>query len=69
MLTKVAFIVMLSFVLSIMLGFLIIPFLKKKKLDQILNRYLEETHKKKSGTPTMGGIIFIISTIVIIFLL
>ncbi len=69
MLTKVAFVVMLSFILSIMLGFLIIPFLKKKKLDQILNRYLEETHKKKSGTPTMGGIIFIISTIVIIFLL
>ncbi len=69
MLTKVAFVVMLSFVLSIMLGFLIIPFLKKKKLDQILNRYLEETHKKKNGTPTMGGIIFIISTIVIIFLL
>lgn len=69
MLTKVAFVVMLSFVLSIMLGFLIIPFLKKKKLDQILNRYLEETHKKKSGTPTMGGIIFIISTIVIISLL
>ena len=69
MLTKVAFVVMLSFILSIMLGFLIIPFLKKKKLDQILNRYLEETHKKKSGTPTMGGIIFIISTIVIISLL
>lgn len=69
MLTKVAIVVMLSFVLSIMLGFLIIPFLKKKKLDQILNRYLEETHKKKSGTPTMGGIIFIISTIVIISLL
>ncbi len=69
MLTKVAFVVMLSFVLSIMLGFLIIPFLKKKKLDQILNRYLEETHKKKNGTPTMGGIIFIISTIVIISLL
>ena len=69
MLTKVAFVVMISFILSIILGFLIIPFLKKKKLDQILNRYLEEAHKKKSGTPTMGGIIFIISTIVIISLL
>ena len=69
MLTKVAFVVMLSFVLSIMLGFLIIPFLKKKKLDQILNRYLEETHKKKSGTPTMGGIIFILPTILIILFL
>ena len=69
MLTKVAFVVMISFILSIILGFLIIPFLKKKKLDQILNRYLEETHKKKSGTPTMGGIIFIVPTIVIILLL
>ena len=36
MLTKVAFVVMISFILSIILGFLIIPFLKKKKLDQIL---------------------------------
>ena len=69
MLTKVTFVVMLSFILSIILGFLIIPFLKKKKLDQILNRYLEETHKKKSGTPTMGGIIFIIPTILIILFL
>ena len=69
MLTKVAFVVMLSFILSIVLGFLIIPFLKKKKLDQILNRYLEETHKKKSGTPTMGGIIFILPTILIILFL
>ena len=69
MLTKVAFVVMLSFILSIILGFLIIPFLKKKKLDQILNRYLEETHKKKSGTPTMGGIIFIVPTILIILFL
>ena len=69
MLTKVAFVVMLSFILSIVLGFLIIPFLKKKKLDQILNRYLEEAHKKKSGTPTMGGIIFIVPTILIILFL
>ena len=69
MLTKVAFVVMLSFILSIVLGFLIIPFLKKKKLDQILNRYLEETHKKKSGTPTIGGIIFILPTILIILFL
>lgn len=69
MLTKVAFVVMISFILSIILGFLIIPFLKKKKLDQILNRYLEEAHKKKVGTPTMGGIIFIIPTILIILIL
>lgn len=69
MLTKVAFVVMFSFVLSIILGFILIPFLRKKKLDQVLNRYLEQTHKKKSGTPTMGGIIFIIPAVLIILFL
>ena len=70
MLTKVAFVVMFSFILSIILGFILIPFLRKKKLDQVLNRYLEQTHKKKSGTPTMGGIIFIIPAVLItLFLL
>ena len=69
MLTKVAFVVMFSFILSIILGFILIPFLRKKKLDQVLNRYLEQTHKKKSGTPTMGGIIFIIPAVLIILFL
>ena len=69
MLTKVAFVVMFSFILSIILGFILIPFLIKKKLDQVLNRYLEQTHKKKSGTPTMGGIIFIIPAVLIILFL
>ena len=69
MLTKVAFVVMFSFVLSIILGFILIPFLRKKKLDQVLNRYLEQTHKKKSGTPIMGGIIFIIPAVLIILFL
>ena len=69
MLTKVAFVVMFSFILSIILGFILIPFLRKKKLDQVLNRYLEQTHKKKSGTPTMGGMIFIIPAVLIILFL
>lgn len=69
MLTKVAFVVMFSFILSIILCFILIPFLRKKKLDQVLNRYLEQTHKKKSGTPTMGGIIFIIPAVLIILFL
>lgn len=48
-----------------------IPLLKKIKIKQKISIFLENTHKKKEGTPTMGGLIFIIPTIVtiIIFLL
>lgn len=68
-LTKSAIVLMSSFILSILLGFIIIPYLKKKA-NQRLNVYLKEAHRKKDGTPTMGGIIFIIPTLIaMIFLL
>ena len=41
----------------------------RKKVDQRLSIYLEERHKEKKGTPTMGGLIFIIPTIVTLLLL
>ena len=69
MLTKVAFVVMFSFILSIILGFILIPFLRKKKINQIINRKIKQKHKKKSDTPTMGGIIFIIPAVLIILFL
>lgn len=68
-LAKAAFVMMVSFILSLLFGYFIIPILRKKKLDQVLNRFLEEKHKKKSGTPTMGGIIFIIPTLILMALL
>ncbi|MDD2518641.1 MAG: phospho-N-acetylmuramoyl-pentapeptide-transferase [Bacilli bacterium] len=68
-LTKSTMIMMLSFILSIITGLITIPILKKIKANQRINIYLEETHKKKVGTPTMGGLIFIIPTIIVIFIL
>lgn len=68
-LTKSAFVVMISFILAMIIGFIVIPILRKKKLDQSLNRYLKEAHKSKNGTPTMGGIIFILPVLIIIILL
>jgi len=68
-LTKASLILMSSFILSILLGFIIIPILKKRA-NQRLNEYLKEAHRTKEKTPTMGGIIFIIPTLVIsIFLI
>ncbi|MFA5603611.1 MAG: phospho-N-acetylmuramoyl-pentapeptide-transferase [Bacilli bacterium] len=68
-LTKSVMIMMISFILSIITGLIIIPILKKFKANQRINIYLEETHKKKVGTPTMGGLIFITPTILVTFIL
>ncbi|GHU86127.1 phospho-N-acetylmuramoyl-pentapeptide-transferase [Clostridia bacterium] len=41
------------------LGFCVIPMLKKRHLSQVIKEEGPTWHKKKSGTPTMGGIMFI----------
>lgn len=48
-------------------GLLIIPLLKKIKLGQPILKYVEN-HKNKKGTPTMGGLFFIIPAIIIYFI-
>ena len=60
-----ALVAVLSFGISFALGFVVIPWLKKLKFGQ--NILLEDGpvwHKSKQGTPTMGGIMFMISTVV-----
>lgn len=63
--TKSVMAMMIGFIFSAILGIFLIPFLNKLKASQTLNKYLERTHHDKVGTPTMGGIIFILPTIVI----
>lgn len=67
-LTKSLFALMIGFILSTVFGCFLIPILKKIKTGQRINVYVEN-HQKKSGTPTMGGLIFIIPTIVTILIL
>lgn len=55
----------IGFIVSAFCGVFLIPILKKLKASQSLSVYLERTHNSKSGTPTMGGLIFIISTLII----
>ena len=69
MLIKISLVTFLSLILSILLGSIIIPLFKKIKLNQRLSIYLREEHKKKNSTPTMGGLIFIIPTLILMFLL
>lgn len=68
-LTKSLFALMLGFIGATLFGLIIIPFLKKLKAGQNINIYVE-AHRNKAGTPTMGGLIFIIPTFAItLFLL
>lgn len=67
--TKIAISIMVGFIISIILGFVIIPILKKIKANQRLSVYLISAHRSKEGTPTMGGLIFIISTLIVILLM
>ena len=67
-LTKSLFALMIGFLLSTAFGLVAIPLLKKIKAGQRINIYVEN-HQKKSGTPTMGGLIFIIPTILAIIIL
>lgn len=53
--------VIISFAISVILGPLIIPFLRKLKVGQTVRDDGPQTHLKKSGTPTMGGILILIS--------
>ena len=62
-LTKSLFALMIGFLLSTAFGLVAIPLLKKIKAGQRINVYVED-HQRKSGTPTMGGLIFIIPTII-----
>lgn len=57
-------ILLISFVVSIILGILVIPILKKLKVGQIERDDGPASHLKKQGTPTMGGIIMIIAIII-----
>ena len=60
-------VLIIAFIISIMMGFMIIPILKKRKVGQIERDDGPQSHLKKQGTPTMGGIIIIITmTLVVI---
>ena len=56
--------VLLSFLVSVLLGPVIIPFLKRLKAGQTIRDEGPKSHLKKNGTPTMGGILILSAMIV-----
>lgn len=56
--------VLISFAISVVLGPVVIPFLKRLKVGQTVRDEGPESHLKKNGTPTMGGILILFSVVV-----
>lgn len=55
----------ISFIISIITGLIVLPILKRLKVSQIERTDGPQSHLKKQGTPTMGGIIMIITLIIL----
>lgn len=56
--------VLVSFGLSLLMGPVVIPFLRKLKMGQTEREDGVESHLKKAGTPTMGGVIILASVVI-----
>lgn len=68
-LTKSVLALMIGFIISTIMGYFMIPLLKKLNLGQRISVFVGESHKKKNGIPTMGGLIFIIPTFITILIM
>lgn len=61
---KVFIPVLISFALCVILGPVIIPILRRLKMGQTEREDGVKSHLKKTGTPTMGGVIILLSIVI-----
>lgn len=62
--SNIVYAVLLSFLLSSIIGEILIPLFKRLRLGQNIREEGPKSHYKKAATPTFGGIIFILSSII-----
>jgi len=55
----------IAFVLSALIGAWLVPFLRKIKAGQAIREDGPTWHQSKAGTPTMGGLMFILATTIV----
>lgn len=65
--------VLMNFLISFVLVMLVMPksiqFLKKLKFGQVEREEGLESHKYKGGTPTMGGVVFVLCSVLVTYIL
>ncbi|MBP3339145.1 MAG: phospho-N-acetylmuramoyl-pentapeptide-transferase [Lachnospiraceae bacterium] len=62
--TETVISILLSFLISVILCPIVIPFLHKLKFGQYIREEGPKEHQKKSGTPTMGGLVILSSVVI-----
>jgi len=58
------FTIILSFLITVILSPVFIPFLRRLKFGQSIREEGPKSHQKKTGTPTMGGLMILLSIVV-----
>ena len=58
------FTILLGFLITVLLSPIFIPFLRRLKFGQSIREEGPKSHQKKTGTPTMGGVMILFSIIV-----
>ncbi|MGM0844506.1 MAG: phospho-N-acetylmuramoyl-pentapeptide-transferase [Bacillota bacterium] len=56
--------ILMGFLVTVLLSPIFIPFLRRLKFGQSIREEGPKSHQKKSGTPTMGGLVFLLSIII-----
>src|SRR5690554_4407334 len=54
----------IAFFITVVLAPLFIPFLRRLKFGQSIREEGPESHQQKSGTPTMGGLVFLTAILI-----
>ena len=58
----------ISFLITVLISPIIIPFLRRLKFGQSIREEGPKSHYKKSGTPTMGGVMIVFSIVITTFI-
>ena len=58
------FTILLGFLITVLFSPIFIPFLRRLKFGQSIREEGPKSHQKKTGTPTMGGVMILLSIIV-----
>lgn len=63
------FTIIMAFLITVLLAPVFIPFLRRLKFGQSIRDEGPKSHQKKTGTPTMGGIVFLLSIVITTFVM
>ncbi|OLN22865.1 phospho-N-acetylmuramoyl-pentapeptide-transferase [Domibacillus antri] len=61
---QIGLVIAVSFLITVVIAPLFIPFLRRLKFGQSIREEGPASHQQKSGTPTMGGLVFLLSIVV-----